>query len=132
MAAKTSTPTPLTGTELVDKLLGKQRLRELAGVLSPTNPGERIPTALEVKAALEELLQAPAARTLRQLVLDGRSLSAVARELGVARSTLREQLDRKDMQLTTLDKLLEVAGYDLEIVASKDGKRFTVAMKGSS
>ena len=67
------------------------------------------------------------ARTLRRLVTDGTSVSAVARKLGVARSTLREQLDASDMQLSTLDKLLEVQGYDLEVIAvTPEGKRFRV------
>ena len=72
-------------------------------------------------------------RTLRQLVTDGTSVSAVARELGVARSTLREQLDASDMHISTLDKLLEVQGYDLEVIASPpDGRRFKIAGFGST
>ena len=40
---------------------------------------------------------------------------------------MREQLDASDMQLSTLDKLLEVQGYDLEVIAvTPEGKRFRV------
>lgn len=120
MAAKTSTTTPLDAQELLGKLLKRHRWLAAALEAQALDP-------LEVKAALEEAIQAPPSRSLRQLVLDGRSLSFVARELGVANSTLREQLGREDMQLSTLGRLLEVGGYDLEVTAARDGKRFTVA-----
>jgi hypothetical protein len=102
MAARTST--------ILEKLADKaEAIAPLVGLPANVVHAALVKGMISVK---------PPKRTLRELLARGHTVTGLAEAVGVERSTLREKLDRKDMLISNLEKILNQLGFDLEVRAT--------------